>query len=236
MPLEPTQDPNNPPPSGGNVDPTPAPAPAPVAAQRPDYIPETIWDGEKNAPKIDLAATLTEYGTLKEQADARAALIPAKPEEYKFDLPNDFEMPQGYSWKQDANDPVISGFRELATELKLTQPEVQRLVSFEAKRQAAEIANQQAFDAEQTKALGEKAEDRRKAASEWLTANTTPERAAALKSVLITALGVEAIEDLIAKGIGVNTRGNPDHVEQDTRTPEQIRLAKMYPSMQPAAR
>ncbi len=128
MPLEPTvPDPNSPPPPGGSGD--PPPAPAPVAAQRPDYIPETIWDGEKNAPKIDLAATLTEFGTLKEQATARAALIPAKPEEYKFDLPQDFEMPQGYTWKQDPNDPVITGFRELATELKLTQPEVQRLIA-----------------------------------------------------------------------------------------------------------
>lgn len=235
MPLEPTQDPNSPPPPAGSDAPIPV-VPAVAAAQRPEYIPETVWDSEKNAPKIDLAATLTEYGTLKEQADARAALIPAKPEDIKFDLPSDFEMPQGYTWKQDANDPIITGFRELATELKLTQPEVQRLVAFEARRQSAEIANQQKFDSEQTKALGEKADDRRKAASDWLTANTTPERAAALKSVLITALGVEAVEDLIAKGIGVNTRGNSETVEQSTVTPEQKKLAAMYPSMQPAAR
>lgn len=237
MPLEQTnQDQTNQSDNGGNGDQTQV-VTAPVAAQRPDYIPETIWDGEKNAPKIDLGATLTEYGTLKEQADARAALIPAKPEEYKFDLPADFEMPEGYTWKQDPKDPVIAGFRELATELKLTQPEVQRLATFEAKRQAAEIANQKAFDAEQTKALGENAEARRKAATDWITANTTPERAAVLKTLTHYALGVEAIEDIIAKGVGVTLRGDvPGDQPADTRTPDEIRLAKMYPSMQPAAR
>lgn len=235
MALEPTPDPNQTPAPPANGDPAPI-VTAPVAAQRPDYIPETIWDGEKNAPKIDLAATLTEYGTLKTAADARAAGIPAEGA-YKFDLPEGFELPEGFQWKAGADEPLVKAVGEYAKTNNLTQAEVSGLVGVYAASQKAEIANQKAFDADQTKALGENAEGRRKAASDWITANTTPDRAAVLKTMLHYAQGVEAIEDIIAKGVGVTPRGPVSgDPPADQRTPEEIRLAKMYPSMAPAAR
>lgn len=179
---------------------------APVS--RPDYIPETIWDGEKNAPKIDLAATLTEYDSFKTQAAERAALIPAKPEEYKFDLPKGFELPDGKQWLADPNDPLIVGFRTLASELKLTQPEVEKLVGFEAARQAEEIKRQSAFDAEQTKALGSNAEARRADLTGRLDAifQKDSKEAAIFKTLLVYEDGVKGLEKLFA---GVATRGLP---------------------------
>lgn len=180
---------------------------APVVT-RPEYVPETIWDSEKNAPKIDLAATLTEYDTLKASTAERAKLIPASPDEYKFDLPEGFELPAGYTWKADPKDPVVAGFRELATELKMTQPEVQRLVAFEAKRQVEGMKAQQDFDAEQTKQLGANADQRRTAAKTWLNATVTPAQAQVLSTLLDYKDGVEALETVMAKAGGINPRGD----------------------------
>jgi len=188
---------NQEPPAGGSAG----------AVTRPDYIPETIWDSEKNAPKIDLAATLTEAETLKASAAERAALIPEKPDDYKFELPSDFELPGGYKWQADAKDPIVAGFRELATELKLTQPEVQRLVKFEATRQAQQLKAQNDFDAEQTKQLGANAEARRTAAQTWMAKAATPAQAQVLTALLDYKDGVEFIESVIAKLNGVELRG-----------------------------
>lgn len=196
-------EPNNPD-AGGN--PPPNDGAAPPAFERHAAIPETfVKDGAYDFDGI--GATLTEANTLKTAAAERAALIPANPDDYKFDLPEGFELPEGRRWSADPNDPVVSGFRTLATELKLTQPEVQKLVAFEAKRQAEEIKAQAAFDAEQTKALGANAEQRRSAARDWLKTVTNPEQAKLLETVLGYALGVEALESIIDKSKHV-TRGN----------------------------
>lgn len=197
-----------------------AAAPASGAITRPDSIPETFWDTDKNSAKFDdIGAALTERETLKTAADARAKLIPAKPDDYKFDLPEGFKMPDGYQWSADAKEPLVAGFRTLAAELSLTQPEVQKLVAFEATRQANEITGRKAFEAEQTKALGANADQRRQAAGDWIDAKVTdPGRAKVLKTMLTYAQGVEAIEDLISNA-NVGTRGNAgDSKEGDAKT------------------
>lgn len=187
-----------------------------AAVTRPDYIPETIWDGEKNAPKIDLASTLSEYDALKAQTTERAAQIPTTPEGYKFELPEGFELPGGYKWQADPKDPIVSGFRQLAADLKLTQPEVQKLVAFEAIRQAEQIKSRADFATEQTKALGEKAGERRAAASTYIDSifKKDDPQSAILKTLLDYAPGVEALEAIIAKS-GIQTRGNSSIVTED---------------------
>lgn len=198
-------------------------APAAATVSRPDYIPETIWDGEKNAPKIDLAATLTEYDTFKTQAAERAALIPAKPEEYKFDLPKGFELPAGKQWLADPNDPMVASFRTLASELKLTQPEVERLVAFEAGRQANELKAQAAFDDAQTKALGSNAEARRADLSGRLDAifQKDSKESAIFKTLLVYEDGVVGLEKLFA---GVATRGNAGDRTNENKNAENVAL------------
>lgn len=179
---------------------------APVA--RPDYIPETIWDGEKNAPKIDLAAALTERDTLSAAAAERAAKIPA---EYKFDLPKDFELPGGYKWEADPKDPLVVAVKAFAVENKLTQDEVGGLVKMYAGNEAAKIKAQAEFAVEQTKALGEKAGDRRAAVTTFID-GLFPKgdpKGAMLKTMVDFAPGVEAMEALIGKMNGVKMPGNP---------------------------
>lgn len=193
---------------------TPPPAdnaPAPVVAARPEYIPETIWDSEKSAPKIDLAASLAERDALKTAADERAAKIPATPDAYSFDLPKDFALPGGYKWEADPKDPLVVAVKAFAVENKLTQDEVGGLVRMYAASEAQKIQSQQAFVAEQTKALGEKAGDRRAAVTTFIDsmfAKGDP-KGDMLKTMVDFAPGVEALEAIIAKSNGIKLPGNP---------------------------
>ena len=185
-----------------------------AAFERHQAIPETFVKDGKEYDYEAIGGALTEAQTLKAAADERAKLIPAKAEDYQFAVPKDFKLPEGYKWTADANDPTVAGFRTLASELKLTQPEVEKLVAFEATRQANEITAQKAFDAEQTKALGANAEQRRKAASDWIDGVVkNKEAAAVVKTMLTYALGVEGIESII-DGSKVAPRGGAGADEQ----------------------
>lgn len=202
--------------AGGNQ-----PDPAAVVA-RPDWLPETIWDGEKNAPKIDLAASLTELDTLrplKTAADERAAKIPGKPEDYKFELPADFQLPEGTKFEARADDPLVQAVREYAVANRLTQDELGGLVTTYAKVKAAEIKaeteNQAKFAAEQTAALGANAEARRTAAKTWIDANLSKEEASVYATLLDLKVGVEAVEKIIAKASGTVVRGQPGATKEN---------------------
>src|SRR6185437_14637776 len=94
-------------------------------------------------------------------------------------------------------------FRTLASELKLTQPEFEKLVTFEATRQAEEIKRQEAFDTEQTKLLGDKAEQRRTDLSGRLDAvfGKGSKHSAIFQTLLTYHDGVEGLEKLFA-GVG----------------------------------
>jgi hypothetical protein len=178
-----------------------------AAVERHQAIPENYFKAESGYDYDAIGSALGEAATLKAAAEDRAKQIPAKPDDYKFELPRGFELPGGYKWEANPTDPVVAGFRTLASDLKLTQPEVQKLVAFEATRQANEIKAQGAFDAEQTKALGANAEQRRTDLKGRIAASTTPERAAVLNAMLKYAGGVEALEDIFSKA-GIAPRGN----------------------------
>ena len=202
-------------------DKTPAPAAGDVpAVTRPEFIPETIWDSEKNAPKIDLAATLTEHDTMKAAAAERAAKIPAKPDDYKFDLPKDFEIPAGMTWKADPAEPLVAAFRDYAVENKLTQDEVQGVVKLFAANQVQELKAREAFDAEQTKALGANAEQRRGAVTTWMKGALNPQQASILSTLLPYKDGVEALEAVMKKAGSLDTRGNGGESDQPDKNTE----------------
>lgn len=208
--------------------------PAEVAAvvSRPDYIPEAIWDGEKNAPKIDLAASLAERDALKSAADERAAKIPASADAYSFDLPGDFEVPDGMKWTADAKDPRVIAVRALAAERQWTQDDVTALSKLQATLDTEELKASRAFEVEQTKALGANAEQRRAAAKVWIDGITDkdPEESKVLTTLLDYAVGVKAIERIIGKAGGVVLTGNSGG-DKTVADPEQKKLNAMYPTM-----
>jgi hypothetical protein len=215
-------EPNTPNPEPGND----APAPAAVV-ERPSVIPETMWDGEKNAPKWDdLGAAVTERDALKNQQAERAAQIPATPDAYKFELPKDFELPGGYKWEADPKDPLVAGVKEYAAKNKLTQGEVSDLVKLYAGHQAEQIKSLDTFKAEQTKTLGEKAPERRAAVNTFIDSmfGKDDPKGAILKTMTDYAPGVEALEAIIAKAGGINPRGTAGATDQSNPNAKNVEL------------
>lgn len=158
------------------------------AAQRPAYIPEKFWDGEKAAPRVeDLAKSYVklegERGKIKETllAEIKAEMrkgVPAKPEDYKFAVPEgvadvvfldappgeDFQPEAGKTYAMlKADDPLAKGVRALAHEygipnekLNPLMADLARMVGFRPPTADDLKAARETF----TKQLGEQGEQR----------------------------------------------------------------------------
>lgn len=214
--------------------PTPEPAPAPITAQRPEWLGENHWDGEKGAINDDFGQHYTELAAFqKTETEKRAALAARKPEDVKFEataLPPELVEEAkkiGQEIKIDEKDPRIPILRELAIEHGWDQPVVNALVAMDAKLKiadrAAEIARVQAEDTK----LGANKDDRKKAISSWADGlktkgDITADEHAEFGHIAATAAGVTLIEKLIAKANGtvpVNNSGNPNLTPKPSDVP-----------------
>lgn len=171
-------------------------------------LPDTYFGEDGSLKAQDLTAHLTEYGTLKQQATERAALIPADGA-YSFDLPKDFASPAGQDWKPDAT--FTAEISALAKEQGLTQADVSKLTAAYAthltrKAQAdadAAKADDDAEIADATKVLGANYLDVianiRQASQARLTDLIGKEKGELLAKEIHfeTAAGIKAYSDLI---------------------------------------
>lgn len=219
---------------------TPVPDASGVAGTRPEGLADSYWDATANAPKFtDITKDLGELTGLREfktAADTRAAAVPATADDYKLELPEGFKIPEGLKFAPDAKDPLVVGSRTLAKELGLDQPAYSKMVGFYGQTilnaQQAEQAASVALEVEQTKALGEKASERREAAKTWMTANLSKDQATVLESMLTYKVGVEAIEAIVAQVNGAKLRGGPQNGANGVVVdPAHERLKKMFPTM-----
>lgn len=180
-----------------------------VVTARPDYLPETYWDAEKNAPKAeDLTKDLTDLAALRTEKEARAASIIAKPEDVQIALPDDFQMPEGLEFKPDPNMPLFKEFQKFAAG-RFTPDETKALVGLFARDLLNQSNAAEAARTEQMKALGANATTRVDAAQRWLNANVSEQQAKVLSYALGTKDGVEAVESIIEKLKGVKPAGLP---------------------------
>jgi hypothetical protein len=207
--------------------------PAQSAASRPDYIPEPLWDAEKNAPKADFAKDYAELTALRTERETRAKDIPENGA-YKFDLPQDFKLPDGVTYQAPAaSDPEVTAFFGLGKELGLTQSQMTRLLGFEAQRRLAAFQNGQnaeATRATEMKALGDNAGARVEAAARWLNANLSEAEAKTLSFATNMKDGVTAIEKIIEATKGVPMRGQSTGFVPVEEDPQEKRLRAMYPT------
>ena len=141
------------------------------AATRPDYIPETYWDGTANSIKPEFGQHYAEVAKFYQtETEKRAALAARKPEDIKFEvkLPDTVKVPEGMELKIDAKDPRVPIIREMALKNGWDQDTVNGLVALDAQQKiqahAAEMERVKAEDAK----LGEKAPDRKAAVGNWL--------------------------------------------------------------------
>jgi hypothetical protein len=190
-------------------DPKPAsPATTATTAERPDGIPDSYWDAEAKALKVDpvaLAKDLKERDelkTFKAAEDVKALSRPQKPDDYKIELPPDFKPPAGVEFKFDMADPLLAQARAEAHAQGMSQAGFSKMLGLYAAAKVGEEAQiEAARTAEQAK-LGANAGARVDAVLNFLKgADPTPDKrdAAALAAGLVTARQVEAWERLITR-------------------------------------
>ena len=208
--------------SGGQQQQTQAPS-------RPAYVPDTFWDAKANkiTDEAKLAEWINENVAFKAAEDSRKLTLPAKPEDYKAELPKDFVTPDGTKVEFKDTDPLFIEARKTAKDMGLTQEQFSRLLSLHA---GAMVNNQQTFktarDAEIAK-LGPTAPARISAIQTWLKAVAGPD-AATLIGVLDyapVAGTVKAFENLISRyssqGAGGFSQSHREPGEQGGRLTEE---------------
>lgn len=191
--------------------PAPAPAPAatepapPVAATRPDYVPESFWDGDAKAVKPEFGQHYSELATFKQQHDERIAALPQKPEDYRIEvkLPETVKVPDGLELKVDDKHPLAAPVRAFALKHQLPQDALNELIAMHAQGEIeshnAEVARIAAEDAK----LGANAKERKAAVNTWLTGLKTNNKITAaeheaMQAYAVDAATVSALEKIIA--------------------------------------
>jgi len=98
-----------------------------------------------------------------------------------------------------ADDPMIEGAMELAKDLNMNQEGFSKLVNMYGQMQLAEYQALEQQKADEMKALGSNSGQRIEGINKWVDANMDAETAEGLRSVINTAAGVKAVEQLIAR-------------------------------------
>lgn len=205
----------------------------PPAATRPEWMPESYWDPQANAPKLDEFGK--HYGETAAKAakfDERTAAVPPNPEGYKIELklPDTVKVPEGLKF-DPAKDPRTPQFLKIAHGIGLDTNQVNALVALDAELAIADHTAEQTRLAEETKKLGDKATDRIDGVKNWVKALTdkgdlSADEADEVRMIAATAAGVSALEKIIAKASGTV----PGHQPQggDSKPPPQSITERWY--------
>lgn len=191
---------------------TPAPATAPSGAAepaaqadaspasdgglvRPEGLADEFWDPAAGVKVSDLVAA---YRDLSAKEAERTKDVPAEAAGYALELPETVKAPEGYKIDLAEDDPFLAEARTAAHAAGLSTEAWKGLVAAYANMQIREQqAAVEAYAAEKGK-LGERADVRIKAASDWLNANLKSQQAKALIGSLYSADQIAAIEAIIA--------------------------------------
>jgi hypothetical protein len=137
--------------------------------------------------------------------ESRRLTLPAKPEDYKIELPKDFTLPQGVEFKIDADNPLWAQGQQWAQKNGLTQEAFQEAIALVAgDRVGTAVQIDQARKAEIGK-LGANGQARVTAIQTWAQGLLGQEPGARFVSRLFTAADVQMAESLIAKFTGSGT-------------------------------
>ena len=181
------------------------------AATNPDGSPAepAAAADDLNGPRVKVGdAEFTEKEIRDALADkaareANKASLPAKPEDYKFDLPADLKLPEGVSFAFNLKDPlkgpILANAQAWAKANELTQVQFSGLLGLYAASQSHEaklIAD--ATKAEREK-LGPAGVVRVDAVSKWLQAMVGDKSAGAMVRTIFTADQVDGFERIIQR-------------------------------------
>jgi len=142
----------------------------------------------------------------KAETDLRKALVPAKPSEYRLELPKDLKLPEGAQFKVAAlNDPVkgpaIQAVQDWAHRNGLSQSQFSEILGLYAASQAHEQTSITNAARAQREALGVTGGARVSAISTWLRGRYGDAAAQPFINTLVMKSQVEVWEDIITRSI-----------------------------------
>ncbi len=178
------------------------------APQRPDWLPESLWDGEKGFKQQDFDDLVAFRA---ERLSAEAAR-PETEDGYEVTLPESFKLPDHIKLADgqqiiDPTDPRIVGLRKLAHEKGWSQQDFQDVLAFGVNMDiAGSDRHVESLKAEMSK-LGGRAKQRVDAVTDWLGAKLG-KRADGLIGKLTTAEDIAAFETIISLNRG-SVPGSP---------------------------
>lgn len=192
--------------------PNPDPNPDPGAVARPDWLPEAAWDAEKNEVLLD---KLGEHvGSIGKDSD-----VPAEATGYQ---PPKIE---GVEPDLIAQDPVYQAMAKVAHQRGIGQEAFSKFVQEHVEQT---IAAEEANAKEEKGKLGEKADERLQAVSNWLGSKLPKEKVAAVRHLTVTAEGVEALELLMNGQVSSAPRTPPGETSK-RKSLEEIRALQAKP-------
>jgi hypothetical protein len=185
---------------------------------RPEGLPDSYWDPEKNAIKTDdLVKRFNELST-KDAAEAvRKNSLPASADAYKIELPQDFQMPAGVKFEFDPAAPELAQARAMAHAKGWTQQDFSDALGVFAAAKVGEQAQIDAARAAEIAKLGATGPTRVDAVSQWLDAQGL----GVLKSTMVTAAQVQAFEAHITK---LTSQGTAPFSQQHRVAPESDKI------------
>jgi hypothetical protein len=155
--------------------------------------------GEMLLDEKDIRQIMTETAA----REARKATMPATAADYKLDLPSDFVLPQGQTYKFATDDPVLGPLlgqaKQVAHELGIDQSGFSRLLGLFAASQINEQRMIAAAGAKELAKLGENATNRIDAVRTFLRGHLGDKLAGALSLSMLRADQVEGYEKLMQK-------------------------------------
>lgn len=172
--------------------------------QRPDGLPDSFWDAEKNELKTaDLITGYNDLSKFKTETEGRFATRPEAADKYALPEVKDLGLPEGVDFTFDDKSPLFTAAREAAFNAGMSQAEFsEKLIKPYVQEQLAAYTKAEETYQTEMKALGENAQARIESVNSFLKANVSAEQAEALMGTAVTAKAVEAIEALITKANG----------------------------------
>jgi hypothetical protein len=167
------------------------------APARPDWLPESYWAEGKIKPEF--GAHYNEVMARQAAEEVRRQSLPQTPDAYKVELPSDFRVPDGVTFKFNEADPLLAQAKTMAKEMGLGQEQFSKLLSLYA---GTQVSTQQqvetARNAEIAK-LGPTGPARIDALGRFFRATVGDAEGKQVMSRIFTASDVAVMEKLAAR-------------------------------------
>lgn len=147
-----------------------------AASARPEGLPETYWDAEKNTLKVEPAALIAdlkerdELKAFKATEDSKRLTLPKDVNGYEAKLPDDFKAPEGIKFEFDQADPLLAQAKEMALKKGWSQTDFSDALALHAAGKVAEASQMATAKAAEITKLGVNGPARVDAVTAWLKA------------------------------------------------------------------